>query len=215
VIKASVGTGLDRVVRRLFPFLFHVKLNPNWLSLLGLAVSLGAAAGFSRGAFRSGALLVLAGGFFDLVDGVVARAQGKTSTFGGFLDSSLDRVVDMALLLALMMFYAQAGRVTLAWICAWALVASVMTSYTKARAESRLADFQGGILERAERVVLLAAGGLFGLMPLAVTVVAVGASVTALQRVSIAHRRMQALDAEARGRTLQDTQRGGSDDGGA
>jgi len=215
VIKARVGADLDQVIRRLFPFVFRWKINPDWLSLIGLGVSLGAAVGFSQGAFRLGAVLVLAGGFFDLVDGVVARAQGAATTFGGFLDSSLDRVVDMALLLALMMFWAQTGRTALAWICAWALVASVMVSYTKARAESVLPGFKGGLLERAERVVLLAAGGLFGLMPFAVAMVAVGASITACQRIAIAQRGMRALDAEAQGSTLQEREPGGTDDGGA
>ena len=65
-----------------------------------------------------GAGIVLVGGVFDLVDGVVARRQGRVTTFGGFLDSSLDRVVDMALLLGLVLHYAGRGAAPLAGLAA-------------------------------------------------------------------------------------------------
>ena len=194
MIKARFGADLDGRIQRLFPFLARLRVHPDVLSLLGLAVSLAAAVAFARGGFRSGALLVLAGGFFDLVDGVVARQRGITTHFGAFLDSSLDRVVDMALLLALQMHYASQGREAVAWLAAWALLASVMVSYTKARAETVLPDFRGGLMERAERVLILAAGGLFGWMPWALGVVAVGATLTVGQRVALARRRMAELD---------------------
>ena len=184
MIKARFGVDLDQTVRRLFPFLFRRAIHPHALTALGLGVSLGGAAAFSQGAFRLGAGLVLVGGLCDLVDGVVARAQGRASDFGAFLDSSVDRVVDMALFVGLMIHWAESGETLLAWISGWALVASVMVSYTKARAESVLPDFKGGLLERAERVAILVAGGLLGLMSWAVAIVAVGATSRATRRQS-------------------------------
>ncbi len=195
MIKSSFGEGLDQTIQRIFPFLFRWRLNPNALSLTGLLVSCVAAWAWFEGELRIGAGLVLLGGFFDLVDGVVARHQGRSSAFGAFLDSSLDRVVDMALLLGLMLFYARTDQLALAWLGAAALLFTVMVSYTKARAESVLPDFKGGILERAERIVVLVAGALFGIMPLALAVVAVGSAITAGQRVRIAYQRMAALEA--------------------
>jgi CDP-diacylglycerol--glycerol-3-phosphate 3-phosphatidyltransferase len=195
VLKARFGHDFDQRIERALPFLFHPRVHPNALSLAGLAISLAAAWSFAEGRFRQGALILLLGGVFDLVDGVVARRQGRVTTFGGFLDSSLDRVVDMALLLGLMMHYAHGGQAALAWLAAFALVATVLVSYTKARAESVLPSFEGGILERAERIVILAVGGLVGAMPLALAVVALGSAVTAGQRIALAHRRMAALDA--------------------
>jgi CDP-diacylglycerol--glycerol-3-phosphate 3-phosphatidyltransferase len=124
----------------------------------------------------------------------VARRQGRVTTFGGFLDSSLDRVVDMALLLGLVLHYASRGAAPLAGLAALALVATVLVSYTKARAESVLPHFEGGLLERAERIVILVVGGLSGLMPLALGVVAVGSTITAGQRIALAHRLMRELD---------------------
>ena len=82
------------------------------------------------------------------------------------------------------------------WLAALALVATVMVSYTKARAESVLGQLEGGLLERAERVVILVAGGLFGLVPLALGIVAIGSTITAGQRIALAHSRMTQLDAE-------------------
>jgi CDP-diacylglycerol--glycerol-3-phosphate 3-phosphatidyltransferase len=194
VLKARLGHDFDDRIFRAVPFLVHPRVHPNALSLVGLAVSLGGAWAFAEGAFRAGAGLVLLGGAFDLVDGVVARRQQRVTTFGGFLDSSLDRVVDMALLLGLVLYYAQAGATALAWLAGLALVATVMVSYTKARAESVLPDFKGGLLERAERIVILVLGGLTGWMPLALAVVAIGSVITAGQRIALAHRLMTELD---------------------
>jgi phosphatidylglycerophosphate synthase len=197
VLKARLGHDFDDRIARAVPFLFHSRIHPNALSVLGTAVSLGAAFAFAEGAFRAGALIVLAGGLFDLVDGVVARRQGRVTSFGGFLDSSLDRVVDMGLLLGLVMHYAGRGAEGLAWLAGLALVATVLVSYTKARAESVVEKFEGGLLERAERIVILALGGLTGWMPLALAVIAVGSCITAAQRIALAHRLMREVDLRA------------------
>ena len=195
MIKSQLGEELDATIHRVFPFLFRRSLNPNLLSVCGVLVSLVAALAFSRGAFVAGGLLVLGGGFFDLVDGVVARHNGTSSRWGAFLDSSLDRLVDMALLLGILMHYAKAGDLPLALLAGLASIATVLVSYTKARAESIVPDFKGGVLERAERVLILVAGALLGLVPLALGVVAVGSTITAGQRMTLAYRRMSAIDA--------------------
>ena len=202
MLKARFGHDFDERIARTLPFLFHPRVHPNALSLVGLGISLAGAWSFAEGRFRQGALIIALGGLFDLVDGVVARRQGRVTTFGGFLDSSLDRVVDMALLIGLLMHYARAGESPLAWLAAFALVATVLVSYTKARAESVLPSFEGGILERAERIVILMLGGLLGAMPLALAIVALGSAVTAGQRIALAHRRMSALDAARAGRVV-------------
>jgi CDP-diacylglycerol--glycerol-3-phosphate 3-phosphatidyltransferase len=190
VLKARFGFEFDATIRRFLPFLFHPRIHPHALTLLGTAISLGAAADFAAGRFRRGALLAALGGVFDLSDGVVARAQGRATRFGAFLDSSLDRLVDIALLVGLAIHYAGAGEPLWAWVAAAALAGSVLTSYTKARAEFWLRDFNGGLLERAERIVILIVGGLLGVMPLALAAIAIGSLVTAAQRIVLAHRRL-------------------------
>ncbi len=109
MIKSVVGQRLDPLIHRLFPFLFVRRLNPNALTVWGAVVSLLAAAAFMRGQFPLAGVLMLGGGFFDLVDGVVARHHGISTRFGAFLDSTLDRLVDMALLTGISVYYASIG----------------------------------------------------------------------------------------------------------
>ena len=96
MIKSVLGKDLDPLIQRIFPFLFRRHLDPNLLSVCGALVSVAAAAAFGVGWIGSGGLLILVGGFFDLVDGVVARHQGESTRFGAFLDP----VADKSLLLA-------------------------------------------------------------------------------------------------------------------
>jgi len=131
----------------------------------------------------------------DLVDGVVARHHGTESNFGAFLDSTLDRLVDMAVLMGVLMFYARAGEPMLVLLVGWVLVAGVMVSYAKARAERFVDHFEGGIMERAERMGLVALGGLVGFMQPMLWIVAIGSTITVVQRFGLAYRAMNALPA--------------------
>ncbi|HBZ69248.1 MAG TPA: CDP-alcohol phosphatidyltransferase family protein [Deltaproteobacteria bacterium] len=198
MIKAKLGDRLDAWLQALLPFLFRRPLSPNLLTVLGTLVSLGAAVGFAFGQFRWAGVLILAGGFFDLVDGVIARHQGTASTFGAFLDSTLDRLVDMGILLGIVMHYAGKGEPGLVLLAGYALVVTVLVSYTKARAELVVPVLEGGLLERGERIGLLAAGAILGFMVPALWIVAIGATITVVQRFSLAYREMAQLDASSR-----------------
>lgn len=203
MIKSRFGFALDAPIQRILPFLFRWRLNPNALTVLGLGISLLGAACFARGELRWGAAAVALGGLCDLVDGVVARHLGRQTRFGAFLDSSLDRVVDAALLSALAVFYAGQGRAALAWLACVALLFAVLAPYAKARSdalaaaqgESRAATAgaAGGervLMERAERILVLLAGALLNLMPLALAAVAVGGAITSAQRIAAARLRL-------------------------
>ena len=194
MIKAS-GKNLDVWISRLFPFLFRWELDPNALTVTGALVSTGAAAAFAVGSPRVAAVLILAGGFFDLVDGVVARHRGIATRFGAFLDSTLDRWTDVVLLVGISVRFAHEGAPQHVALAGFALVTTVLVSYTKARAELVLEHFEIGLLERAERVVILAAGALFGLLVPALWIIAIGSAITAGQRIALAYREMQRLDA--------------------
>lgn len=196
MLKSRFGFELDATIRRAVPFLFHPRVHPNALTLLGTGVSLAAAVDFAAGELRRGALIAAVGGLFDLTDGVVARAQGRATRFGALLDSSLDRLVDVALLFGLAVHYARAGEIGWAWVAGAALAGSVLTSYVKARAELWLRELREGFLERAERIALLVAGGVLGLMPAALALVAAGSVATAVQRIIIAYRRLEAAPQE-------------------
>ncbi len=202
MIKEKLGRYLDGWIHTAFPFLFKRRIDPNLLTVVGTGVSLIAAWAFAEGALRAGAIIMLAGGFFDLVDGVVARHFGSASSFGAFLDSTLDRLVDIALLCGLIIHYGRQEDPVAQLLAAVVLASSVLTSYSKARAELLVPRLDGGFLERGERVGLLAAGGVFGVMVPALWVLAIGTTVTAGQRILAAHRALEALDAERDGRAV-------------
>ncbi len=197
MIKEKFGGRIDAWVEAAVPFLLRRPIDPNLLSVLGVLISLWGAFAFGRGSFLSGGILILAGGFFDLVDGVVARRHGRATTFGAFLDSTLDRLVDMAILLGILMHFAGSGDRAAAFLAGFGMVASVLVSYAKARAERYVPSFGGGVLERGERIVILALGGLTGYMRVALWIVAVGAAITVAQRFALAYREMTRLDASA------------------
>lgn len=198
MIKEKLGDRLDGWIHTALPFLFSRPIDPNLLTVVGALVSLLAAAAFAAGWFVIGGVGILAGGFFDLVDGVVARHHGTTTRFGAFLDSTLDRLVDMALLLGIALYFARVGRSDVVLLAGVALIASVLVSYSKACAEHYVPEIKVGILERGERVGLLAAGGILGLIVPALWVVAIGSSVTVIQRFDRAYKEMQKADAADR-----------------
>ena len=177
----------------------RLGVHPNAITLLGMLLQVGVAVLFGLGHITLGGWLLLAVAPVDALDGALARVLGKESRFGAFLDSTLDRVVDMAILLGILMHYAKVGDLHLALLAGLASIATVMVSYTKARAESIVSDFNTGIMERAERVLLLVAGALTGYLPLSLGIVAAGSAITAIQRVATAYREMAQLDAAAQG----------------
>jgi len=195
VIKSRVGEQLDGVIHRLFPFLFRRRVNPNVLTVSGALVALVAAFYFASGNFVVGGALILASGFFDLVDGVVARHHGSATRFGAFLDSTLDRFVDMTLLLGIAVHFAARGDAGVVLLAGITLIASVLVSYAKARAELVLPKFEVGWIERGERVGILAIGSLFGWLVPALWLIAIGSTLTLIQRFAVAQREMALLDA--------------------
>lgn len=194
MIKEKLGHRIDGWIHGLFPFLFWRPLNPDLMTVLGTVIAGSSGLAFAAGHLSLGGILLVAGGFFDLVDGVVARHFGLTTRFGAFLDSSLDRVVDILAMLGLFAFFIQEPNPLGAGLCAVILVASVLTSYAKARAELILDRMPGGFLERGERIGLLAIGTITGWLWPVLWLLALGSSVTVGQRFLYAYREMGRLD---------------------
>jgi phosphatidylglycerophosphate synthase len=134
-------------------------------------------------------------GFFDLVDGVVARQQGLSSSAGAFLDSSIDRLSDLIVFSGIAVARASAGDAAGAALVMWAITATVMTSYARASAEKRLHVLKVGIMERGERFGVLIVGALTGFVMTAVVLIAIGATITSVQRVLAGRRLLIELDA--------------------
>ena len=195
MIKEKLGDRIDGWVHTLFPFLFVRVVNPDVLTLVGTGVAGASGLAFAVGDFFVAGVLLVAGGFFDLVDGVVARHFGIATRFGAFLDSSLDRVVDILALLGVCVFFVRDDQAGWALLTAWILVATVLTSYAKARAELIIERMPGGLFERGERIGGLALGALAGWLEPVLVLLAIGGTVTVGQRFLYAWREMARLDA--------------------
>ena len=194
MIKAKFGDRLDGWIEAAFPLLIRHPVNPNLLTVTGTLISLGSATAFALGHFGLGAWLILAGGLFDLVDGVIARRHGTATAFGAFLDSTMDRLSDMAILLGVMLHFAGRGDAGTVLLAGVALIAAVLTSYAKARAEQWVRSFEGGLLERGERLFILGVGALSGYMVPALWILAVLGTATAVYRFSLAYRELARLE---------------------
>ncbi|HLQ58785.1 MAG TPA: CDP-alcohol phosphatidyltransferase family protein [Gemmatimonadales bacterium] len=197
VIPQRVKDGFVRLMGPLARGLIVAGVQPNTITTLGTLVVIGSGVAFGRGAIRLGGFLLLFSGLFDLLDGQVARLGGKTTTFGAFYDSTLDRVGEAAVFTGLI-FYFLTGplpadlkpRAIAAGLVA--LVASLLVSYTRARAEALGVDNKVGIAARAERILLLGLPALvLGAGPgrpgvvlfWIVAVLAIVSAITVIQRV--------------------------------
>lgn len=195
MIKARFGDRLDGWIAAAFPFLVRHPVNPNVLTVVGTLISLGSATAFAFGRFGLGAWLILAGGLFDLIDGVVARRHGTATPFGAFLDSTMDRLADMAIFLGVMLHFAARGDAGTVLLAGVALIAAVLTSYAKARAEQWVRSFEGGLLERGERLFVLGVGAVSGYLVAALWVLAVLGVATVVYRFTRAYRELAQLEA--------------------
>jgi CDP-diacylglycerol---glycerol-3-phosphate 3-phosphatidyltransferase len=183
--------------------LLRLGVSPDAVTLVGtLGVAVGALAFYPRGELLVGTLVVAAFVFSDMIDGAMARKSGRTSTFGSFFDSTLDRIGDAAIFGGLALYFADPGDSYL-YLCLslFCLVTGNLTSYARAKAESLGLDAKGGIAERSDRLVLiLAATGLSALfdvpilLELGLWVLAAASAYTVVFRILKVRRQAIALD---------------------
>lgn len=171
-------------------FIGRSGVPPNVLTVTGFVLTLPVAYLLAGGRWQGAGLLLLLSGLFDALDGAVARATGRTSPFGAFLDSTLDRFGEAAVYLGLMVYYLQRGEFLGGLLVYLTIVGSFMVSYARARAEGLGVEGKGGLFTRFERLallvlVLLLKHPLEGLLLLAVL-----SNITALQRVYLVWRRL-------------------------
>jgi CDP-diacylglycerol--glycerol-3-phosphate 3-phosphatidyltransferase len=152
------------------------------LSVAGLGSSVAAAVVLSDGRFIIGGVIVLAGSSLDLLDGALARATNRVSKLGGFLDSSLDRLADAAVLMGLLAYFVNRGEAQESLVAVAALVGAGTVSYVKARAEGLGLSCDVGLVTRPERIVLLGVGLLTDQVIVFLYAIAILSFITAGQR---------------------------------
>ena len=181
----------------------RLGIKPDWVTIVGtLGVSGGALWFFPRGQFFIGVMVVTAFVFSDIIDGYMARKSGQSSSWGAFLDSTLDRVGDAAIFGGLVLYYASdkpeadlGDPKIYLYLSLACLVLGSLTSYARARAESLGMHAKGGIAERSDRLVsILVATGLAGLFDLpflreiTLWALAIASLITVFQRMAIVHK---------------------------
>ncbi|MBA4416526.1 MAG: hypothetical protein C0392_01250 [Syntrophus sp. (in: bacteria)] len=184
MISSRIGHSLDPLILKIYRILFMGKsLHPNVLTLLGVFFGFIAFILILRDFLILSGLALMISGLFDLMDGAIARNTDHVTTFGGFLDSVLDRYTDLFLMCGVVMYFMKRGdqfNVLMAFI---ASIGIALVPYAKARAEASRISCNTGLLERPERLFILLCGLLFNILPYAIIVLALFTHITVVQRI--------------------------------
>jgi CDP-diacylglycerol--glycerol-3-phosphate 3-phosphatidyltransferase len=183
MIGPRIKSHLERLGMPVFRRIHHWGISPNTVTLIGLAINLIASLLLLAGHFTAGGVLILTAGLCDMLDGGVARIRGGEDRFGAFWDSIIDRCSDLFLLMGVLLHYARTGQVELVGLSCLAILGTVLIPYARARAECFLPQCSVGWMERPERILLLAVGAIFHVMPFALGLLALLTHVTVFQRV--------------------------------
>lgn len=179
---------INKILSPLSYILQKLKITPNMLSLFGLVVNIISAVAILKGKLEIGGFLLLFAGFFDLLDGAMARSTKQTTKFGAILDSTLDRYSELFTLCALTWFFFMKNDASLLLACLISIVGSLMISYIKARGEGLGFHCTVGIMTRPERVVVLLTILILNslhplIIPIGIWFVAVASNITAVHRL--------------------------------
>lgn len=196
------------IINSMVRALASAGIPPNVLTIIGVVINMACGVLFGFGEFFWAGIVLIVANLFDMLDGNVARLTGRVTRYGGFLDSTLDRLSDMGSFIGIMIFYSRLTpehSVLNVGLAGAGMVASVLVSYTTARSEALGVTAHVGFLQRPERVVLLIIGALStwnwdstsffaNRMPQVLWVLAVGSMWTLLQRMIYIRRELMAMD---------------------
>lgn len=182
-LRARLQGAIERALLPLSDALTRLGVRPNQVTVAGTLICLVSPLLVLDGRLLAAGLVWLAGSALDLVDGALARRQGRVTARGAFLDSSLDRVSEGALFAAIAYRFATLGQPGDAALAVLALLGAFMISYARARSEALGAPCKVGLVTRAERVVLLGLGLCLDLLAPAVYLLLVLSALSAAQRV--------------------------------
>ncbi len=184
---------LEKMAAPLARLLARLKVTPNQVSTAGFALNVVAAAFIATGDLMLAGIIYILAGCLDLMDGTLARVTGRATKFGAFFDSTVDRISEGVVFAAITYRFAIDGESVLAAVVVLALLGSLLVSYVRARAEGLGGKCKVGLLTRAERVILLTLGLLFGLLEHTIVLLAVLTAVTVAQRIYYVARQFDPL----------------------
>jgi len=183
MISSKIDHKLDPYIYMVVKHVLGKRVNPNLLTFSGFILNAGAAFLLAMGYPKGGGFAILGAGLCDLMDGAMARNQGRATPFGAFFDSVMDRYSDLIVLLGILLFYTRTGSTSIVILTSVVLIGTALVPYVRARAEGVIERCSVGLVERAERIVLLAVGALFGVMIPVLWILAVLTHFTVIQRI--------------------------------
>jgi len=188
-LRESLRPALEKIGRGFA----STGLSPNFWTFVGLVFAIASAVVYGLGieyGLIIGGVLLLVSGFFDMVDGQVARVTGKTSVKGSYLDSMFDKIAEVAIFLGILI-----GGYAEPYLVLLAITLSLLVSYARAKSDAINIKLQGiGIGERAERLLVIAIIGIIGFIEYAVIIVVIIAGITLIQRMIVTVKNIQEKD---------------------
>jgi CDP-diacylglycerol---glycerol-3-phosphate 3-phosphatidyltransferase len=168
-----------------------LQIHPNILTFVGVLINFAAAWALGLGKFVMAGVIMLVANIFDFIDGKVAVELEEVSAFGGFWDSVIDRFSDISLFIGLIYLYSRLDRTDYVMIAALAMMFVIMTSYTRARAESLIRKCKVGFMERPERIVLFMIGAFTNRMAAVLWVILILSIFTVADRIILTYRELR------------------------
>lgn len=183
MLKKKFGDSVERLFLSLPVNYSSIKINPNYITTLGVIISFITFLLLWGGRFKTAGIFIIVAGLCDLLDGLIARSTFKTSHFGAFLDSTFDRISDSLIFAGLIVYYARHRETWNAVLGSFAMIVSVTIPYAKARAENFIEKCDVGILERLERLIILVIGLIFNFKTAALYIIIFAGIITIAERI--------------------------------
>lgn len=184
MISSKIGHSLDPLLISIYRFFFKkMDIDPVIFTVSGLISGIIASVLVLSGYLLAGGVMLIVSSCLDLFDGAIARNTGRVTSFGGFLDSVLDRYTDLIVMYGLFFYFLKRGETGLSAITFIATIGVAIIPYAKARAEAASLQCNTGIMERPERMIILIVGLIFGLPKYAVITLALLTHITVIQRI--------------------------------
>ncbi len=177
-----------RFLEPLARLISRLNISPNVITVIGFLLMVGVAFVLANGYFLLAGVLITGFAIFDAIDGTLARMMGRTSRFGAFLDSTLDRLSEAVIFLGMFIYFMQQGNQLELILIYATVVGSLMVSYARARAEGIGVPIKDGWFTRFERIFVLVIGLLFNQVTVALLILAVFTNLTAVQRMYLVWR---------------------------
>ena len=169
----------------------RLRIHPNILTFVGVLINVAAAWALALGKFVTAGVIMIVANIFDFIDGKVAHESNAVSAFGGFWDSVIDRFSDISLFIGLIFLYRRSTARDYVMVTALAMMFAIMTSYTRARAESLIKKCKVGFMERPERIVLFMIGAFTNRMAAVLWVILILSIFTVADRIILTYRELR------------------------